>query len=68
MTFARLARYALSAAAILIVGWSFYDVAARGLARRRAEADRPVTITVLHWGDQAEDGDNKRDAPDGVPG
>ncbi len=56
MTPARLARAVLSLAAILIVGWSFYDVAARGLRQRRAEHDKPITLTLLHWGDQAEDG------------
>ena len=56
MTLARLARLALSVAAILIVGWSFYDVGRRAVGERRAAATRPVTLTVLHWGDQAEGG------------
>ena len=55
MPIARAARLLLSLAAILIVAWSFYDVARRALDRHRAEADRPITLTVLHWGDQGED-------------
>ena len=55
MSIARASRLLLSFAAILIVGWSFFDVSWRAVKRYRDEHNRPVVLTVLHWGDQAED-------------
>lgn len=55
MTIARAFRTLLAFAATVIVGWSFYDVGHRTLARWKLQHDRPITLTVLHWGDQAED-------------
>ncbi|HSV14911.1 MAG TPA: extracellular solute-binding protein, partial [Tepidisphaeraceae bacterium] len=55
MTIPRAFRLLLSLAAILIVVWAFFDVIHRGIQRNSAQHDRPITLTVLHWGDQAED-------------
>ena len=55
MTIARAIRLLLAFASLLIVVWSFYDVAHRALVKRAAEHDRPIVLTVLHWGDRAED-------------
>jgi multiple sugar transport system permease protein len=55
MSISRASRLLLSFAAILIVAWSFFDVARRAVQRHNAEHDRPITLTVLHWGDPAED-------------
>ena len=56
MTLARASRLLLAFAALLIVVWSFFDVGRRGVARWRLRHERPVTLTIMHWGDQAEDG------------
>src|SRR5450755_3412064 len=50
---ARTARTFLAAAAIAIVAWSFFDVGRRVIARHGD--DRPITLTVLHWGAPSED-------------
>ncbi|MEA2709549.1 MAG: multiple sugar transport system permease protein [Phycisphaerales bacterium] len=55
MTLARASRLLLALAATLIVVWSFFDVGRRGVARWRLRHEKPVTLTVLHWGDQGED-------------
>lgn len=55
MTLSRAFRFLLSLASILIVGWSFFDVGRRMVAARQADRNRPITLTVLHWGDQVED-------------
>jgi multiple sugar transport system permease protein len=55
MTLARASRILLAVAAALIVAWSFFDVGRRALARREMEHDRPITLTIMHWGDRAED-------------
>src|SRR5690242_7780681 len=55
MTIARAIRLLLSFAAIAIVAWSFFDVGRRAVKRRMAERDRPITLTVLHWGNPGED-------------
>src|SRR3954451_10583641 len=55
MTIARAFRSLLSLAAILIVAWAFFDVARRAVVRNHLQHDRPITLTILHWGDQAED-------------
>jgi multiple sugar transport system permease protein len=53
---ARAFRLILSLLAILIVGWSFFDVGRRIVVARHTLQARPIKLTVLHWGDQAEDG------------
>ena len=55
MTPARATRFLLGFIAFAIVAWSFFDVAHRAILAHISEAARPVTITVLHWGDQAEE-------------
>src|SRR5687768_10610804 len=55
MSISRAARLLLALAALLIVGWSFFDVGRRAVARWRSSHERPVTLTVMHWGEQAED-------------
>ncbi|HEX4053938.1 MAG TPA: extracellular solute-binding protein [Tepidisphaeraceae bacterium] len=53
MTIARLARSFLAVVAAAIVVWSFYDVGRRAWNNHRD--DRPITLTVLHWGAPSED-------------
>src|SRR5262245_37219884 len=55
MTLARTTRLLLAFIALMIVVWSFFDVGRRVLARRSREHARPITLTILHWGDRAED-------------
>ena len=55
MTIARAFRLLLSMIAIVIVAWSFIDVARRINERRKSEAQRPITLTILHWGGKDED-------------
>src|SRR4051812_34708081 len=55
MTIARAFRILLAFAASVIVAWSFFDVGQRTLARWKLQHERPITLTILHWGDQAED-------------
>ncbi len=50
---ARTARTLLALIAVAIVLWSFFDVVRRGVERHRG--DRPVTLTMLHWGAPSED-------------
>jgi ABC-type sugar transport system permease subunit/ABC-type glycerol-3-phosphate transport system substrate-binding protein len=53
MIFARATRTLLALAAGAIVLWSFYDVGRRVVAAHRD--DRPITLTILHWGAPSED-------------
>src|SRR6185436_20639179 len=55
MRVAQLIRFILAAAALFVVGWAFYNVTERAIARRHAQRDRPITLTILHWGNPAED-------------
>src|SRR5689334_20160641 len=55
MNFARLIRSALALASLVIVIWSFGNVIGRAIERRRSQHDRPITLTILHWGNPAED-------------
>lgn len=55
MAVGRLSRTVLFVAAIAIVCWSFFDVGRRAFNAERAVADRPIILTVLHWGDPSED-------------
>ena len=52
---AQLFRFVLAAAAVCIVAWSFGDVTSRALHAHWAQKQQPVSLTILHWGDQAED-------------
>src|SRR4051812_11247992 len=55
MTLARASRLLLAFAATLIVVWSFFDVGRRAYGRWALRHEKPITLTVMHWGDQAED-------------
>src|SRR4051812_34534004 len=61
MTIARAIRLLLSLVAILIVAWAFFDVGHRLIGEQlgqRASSDpaqQKITLTLLHWGDKAED-------------
>lgn len=48
-------RWGLVALTVLVVVWSFFDVTRRAVMRWREDTARPVTLTLLHWGDPAED-------------
>ncbi len=48
-------RWTLAVAAALVVAWSFFDVGHRAYLKQLAEADRPIVLTTLQWGDPAED-------------
>jgi multiple sugar transport system permease protein len=56
MTVARAIRILLSFATLLIVVWSFYDVIDRAWARQVDARKRPITLSILHWGNAAEAG------------
>src|SRR4051812_26064030 len=43
----------LALAALLIVLWAFVHVGVR-VTRERFGTHRPITLTILHWGDNAE--------------
>src|SRR5688572_4081843 len=55
MTLARASRLLLAFAATLIVVWAFFDVGRRAYARWNLRHEKPITLTVMHWGDQSED-------------
>ena len=55
MTPARAVRFVLSFAALLVVLWSFVNVGHRAWKRFKLTHDRPITLTVLHWGGKEED-------------
>jgi ABC-type sugar transport system permease subunit/ABC-type glycerol-3-phosphate transport system substrate-binding protein len=48
-------RTLLAALAIAIVVWSFFDVGRRAVMRWQNDRATPVKLTVMHWGDPAED-------------
>lgn len=52
MRLAQALRYLLGLATVLIVIWAFVDVFAR--LNRDAAGGRPVTVSVVHWGDPNE--------------
>jgi ABC-type glycerol-3-phosphate transport system substrate-binding protein len=54
MTLARATRLLLAFISVMIVVWAFFDVGRRTFARWRIEHERPVTLSILHWGDTAE--------------
>src|SRR6266576_3106678 len=53
MTIARATRLLLAFAAALAVIWSFIEVGNR-IAHEHYGRHRPITLTILHWGDNAE--------------
>ena len=55
MTIVRASRLLLAFVATLIVVWAFFDVGRRAYGRWALRHEKPVTLTVMHWGDQAED-------------
>lgn len=54
MTLARAIRILLGIACVYFVAWAFFEVGLRAVRKFRAEQERPVTLTLLHWGDPAE--------------
>ena len=42
-------------ASLAIVVWAFGNVIGRAIERHNAQHDRPVTLSILHWGNPAED-------------
>src|SRR5262245_50953220 len=54
MTIPRAFRWLLALASIAIVAWSFFDVGMRAINRARLARNRPITLTVLHWGGKEE--------------
>ncbi|HEY1687120.1 MAG TPA: extracellular solute-binding protein [Tepidisphaeraceae bacterium] len=54
MNLARIIRSVLGIAALAIVLWSFYDVGRRAVLQYKNDTARPITLTILHWGDPAE--------------
>ena len=56
MTPSRAVRILLAAIAAIIVAWSFFDVGRRAVARWSRTHERPITLTIAHWGDKAEEG------------
>ncbi|MCS7033068.1 MAG: extracellular solute-binding protein [Phycisphaerae bacterium] len=55
MSVSRAIRIVLAGICLAIVVWSFFDVGQRVVRRAMARAEKPVQLTVLHWGDPAED-------------
>ncbi|MGC4031022.1 MAG: extracellular solute-binding protein [Tepidisphaeraceae bacterium] len=39
----------------LVIAWAFFDVARRYVHHRQQLSQRPIELTVLHWGDPTED-------------
>lgn len=55
MTIGRAIRWLLAFASLAIVLWSFFDVGRRAWLGAQHARQRPVTLTVLHWGNKEED-------------
>jgi multiple sugar transport system permease protein len=55
MKVSSLFRFALTTVAVCVVAWSFGEVTSRTMDSYFSERDRPIRLTVLHWGDQSED-------------
>ena len=45
----------LTALLAMVIAWAFFDVARRAVGHWTALSERPVELTVLHWGDPSED-------------
>ena len=43
------------AAVAVVVLWAFFDVGRRVVLHHRDRIERPIELTVMHWGDPAED-------------
>lgn len=54
MTLARAIRILLALVCVCFVVWAFFEVGLRAVRQHRAQTQRPVTLTILHWGDPAE--------------
>lgn len=54
MSIGKAVRSLLVFVSTLIILWAFWDVNRRIITQRAAERARPVTLTILHWGDPAE--------------
>lgn len=52
---ARLIRFFLLLVTIGIIVWSFGSVSLRWVSNWRDSVDRPIRLTILHWGEPAED-------------
>lgn len=48
-------RVVLGLAVVYIIGWSFVEVGKRLWQQRESRQEKPVQLTILHWGDAAED-------------
>lgn len=53
--FLRTLRWLLTCMVVLVVAWAFFDVGRRYVQHRRDLVERPVELTVMHWGDPTED-------------
>lgn len=54
MIIVRAIRLLLVLVTVVLVAWSFGHVASRWFDTGRARAERPITLTILHWGNAAE--------------
>jgi multiple sugar transport system permease protein len=54
MTLARASRLLLAIVSLAIVMWAFFDVGRRACARWQLDRQRPITLTLLHWGGKDE--------------
>lgn len=55
MSIPRATRTLLAMISIGIVAWSFLDVGIRAVNQRRLARNRPITLTIIHWGGKEED-------------
>jgi multiple sugar transport system permease protein len=55
MSFASIVRKILLLLVVAIVAWAFFDFGRRIVWRQQQLAERPIELTVMHWGDPAED-------------
>jgi multiple sugar transport system permease protein len=55
MSFASIVRKILLIVVVAIVAWAFFDYGRRFVWHRQQLAERPIELTVMHWGDPAED-------------
>ncbi len=62
MTIAKVARWLLALAAVLVVVWAFVDVGKRSFKRwDQARNDTRTELTILHWGDNVPHACNYRE-------
>jgi multiple sugar transport system permease protein len=55
MSLSRALKLSLAFCAAALVLWAFWDFGRRAVGRWREDRSRAVTLTVLHWGNPAED-------------